>query len=492
MESWIGGIAQYLVERRYLLGLYIWVEHADQIMMMLVFTALTGTILQLFLPIVSSAWDRPGGLYYIQKALRVNLLCYLVPFVFLAFRLRTMEFHFGQDMWITYHYSNQGFFGTPQIRMVSNVINFIWLIGFIICFVRSRKKKSIVKRIFRMGKPAGPELQERMDMWKERMGLKEPISLWVLPGIPTSFTTGVRRKQIWLPVEMSMDKNDMMLIHELLHISHKDIMWGNLMNLVFCVNWYNPLCRRLIREMGKWDEALVDAEVLRYCSDKGAYMNLLLSQTVEWRDSSLAPSEIRALVHKQSEIKERILRMICHEERTRISKTKVIVMAAAIALVSFTAAIATSSLLVEAKGLWVEATDAGVKEEVNGKDHDFLVEEIMTAEEVASYKITVDESIDLAAESSGMINWELPGYEANETGSVYLPAGSTIEVMAFFNPDDKIIKIAVKRGGNIYSFVEDSGTLHHEFYISTSGYYRIAAFNPNSTTVTVTGHYSIQ
>ena len=49
MESWIGGIAHYLVERRYLLGLYIGVDYADQIMMMLVFTALTGTILQLFL-----------------------------------------------------------------------------------------------------------------------------------------------------------------------------------------------------------------------------------------------------------------------------------------------------------------------------------------------------------------------------------------------------------------------------------------------------------
>ncbi len=493
MKLWISGMTQFLAERRYLYGVYLWVLHSHHIFMVLVLTTVTGIIIQFLMREVQKKCDRPGGLKYIQIALRINLLAYIIPFVYLVLRAQTIRIEPGEDIWFYYVYNNRGFDSSPQIHSVTFLIVQIWLVGFLISSFRFLLTRKNIKILLLKGTKAEESLYGEMTQWKNRMEIRDQIELVMFSGIPTSFTIGLYKKIICLPAGKEKNDYTLMLIHELLHIKHGDMFWGCLMSFASAVQWFNPFCRHLLSNMDRWDEACVDEEVQQCQVNLGAYMKLLLMQALDWRNAvSFQTNGMRTMSQKGSGIKERISRMDHHRAIDSINKTKAIRGTVTLAAAGIVFSLISGSLLVEAKGRWVEATEEAHKMEMNGRDLDVYVEKTMSVEELDSYVITVDESIDLAADSSGSINWQLNGFQAMETGSVYLSAGSEIEVVAFASPTDKTVKIAVKRGANEYSYINGNAAIYHTFPITVSGTYSIAAFNPNATAVTLTGGYYIR
>ena len=53
-----------------------------------------------------------------------------------------------------------------------------------------------------------------------------------------------------------------MLLHELLHLQYRDVLWGLVLCLARCVHWCNPLLWYCANQAGNDLEALCDQRVL--------------------------------------------------------------------------------------------------------------------------------------------------------------------------------------------------------------------------------------
>lgn len=97
-----------------------------------------------------------------------------------------------------------------------------------------------------------------------------------LNGIPAPFISGILKPILILP-ESRVDEK--IILHELLHLKYKDVLWGAVIALFKCIHWCNPVLRYCLNEIGNDIEQLCDSRTLERLSgeDRREYGNLLLS-----------------------------------------------------------------------------------------------------------------------------------------------------------------------------------------------------------------------
>lgn len=83
-------------------------------------------------------------------------------------------------------------------------------------------------------------------------------------GIETAFICGVFRPVLVFPVNMRMDEK--IVLHELLHLKHRDVLWGLVICLFRCLHWCNPLLWMCADLAGNDLEALCDQRALERLS----------------------------------------------------------------------------------------------------------------------------------------------------------------------------------------------------------------------------------
>ncbi len=127
--------------------------------------------------------------------------------------------------------------------------------------------------ILRKGKPAAlPQLQrvaERYDL---------PVCAAVeVTGLPSAFVCGILRPVLALPAGVETDEK--VLLHELLHLKHRDVLWGIVICFFRCVHWCNPLLWYCADQAGNDLESLCDQRVLERLEgeDRRDYGRILLS-----------------------------------------------------------------------------------------------------------------------------------------------------------------------------------------------------------------------
>lgn len=108
----------------------------------------------------------------------------------------------------------------------------------------------------RRGRPAGEEQVRRV---AAAYGLT-PCRAVAVPGLPTAFVCGVVRPVLALPEGVEVD--DKVILHELLHLRHRDAAWGLLICLFRCLHWCNPLLWYCWNRAQNDSEALCDQRVL--------------------------------------------------------------------------------------------------------------------------------------------------------------------------------------------------------------------------------------
>ena len=84
-----------------------------------------------------------------------------------------------------------------------------------------------------------------------------------------------------LPAEEATD--DKVLLHELLHLKHRDAFWGLVICLLRCIHWCNPLLWYCADRVGNDLEALCDQRVLEHLEgeDRRDYVRILLAMSNE-------------------------------------------------------------------------------------------------------------------------------------------------------------------------------------------------------------------
>lgn len=99
--------------------------------------------------------------------------------------------------------------------------------------------------------------------------------------LPSAFVCGMFRPVLALPAAAEVD--DKVLLHELLHLKYKDVIWGWIIALFRCLHWCNPLIWLCADLAGNDLESLCDQRVLERLEgeDRRDYGRILLSMADE-------------------------------------------------------------------------------------------------------------------------------------------------------------------------------------------------------------------
>ena len=142
----------------------------------------------------------------------------------------------------------------------------LFLARYILSYVRLRL-------LLRRGAPV--EKQQIREV-AERYGL--PVCPAVeVEGLSSAFICGALRPVLALPAPARVD--DKVILHELLHLKHRDILWGLVICLFRCVHWCNPILWACADLAGNDLESLCDQRVLERLEgeDRREYGKILLS-----------------------------------------------------------------------------------------------------------------------------------------------------------------------------------------------------------------------
>lgn len=132
----------------------------------------------------------------------------------------------------------------------------------------------------RCGQPAKIPIQEQIHGVAERYRLKACPAVEV-EGLSSAFVCGALRPVLVLPAGIQTDEK--VLLHELLHRTYHDVVWGIVICLFRCVHWCNPLLWYCADAAGNDLEALCDQRVLERLEgeDRRDYGRILLSMANE-------------------------------------------------------------------------------------------------------------------------------------------------------------------------------------------------------------------
>lgn len=144
---------------------------------------------------------------------------------------------------------------------------------------------------------------------KAALRVKNEVKLVVSEVTDTPFTIGVFHPTIVMPLSMkAFDKADCRYIieHELNHIKNHDIVFKFMALLATAINWFNPICYFMYRELSNVSELYCDfcttkemdsAERKRYC-------NLIVDLATE-DENKVTKKYVASLVNNDSRIIER-------------------------------------------------------------------------------------------------------------------------------------------------------------------------------------------
>lgn len=113
-------------------------------------------------------------------------------------------------------------------------------------------------------------------------GITRNIPIYSTVFLRSPIITGFFKPCIYVPIHLISEDNEAdiryMLLHELQHYKHNDIVANHLLNLAKIIYWFNPLVRYALKEMKNDCEIACDTSVLNIlkADDHIAYGNTLL------------------------------------------------------------------------------------------------------------------------------------------------------------------------------------------------------------------------
>lgn len=98
---------------------------------------------------------------------------------------------------------------------------------------------------------------------KVRFAIRENDNIWVSDSIDFPFVAGIFKGRIYLPADIDDNQREYILLHEQMHIRHKDYIIRNIIAVVNIVYWWNPLIWYATYLMKQDMEMFCDESVMR-------------------------------------------------------------------------------------------------------------------------------------------------------------------------------------------------------------------------------------
>lgn len=225
----------------------------------------------------------------------------------------------------------------PIQEIVTLLSNNIWLVWLITAFVLLIRKMTVYQSFVHYVK-AGQTfvsdivLLDQLSVLVEKAGMKKPVELCVNPLISSPLLIGFFRPCIVLPsTDLAENNFSYIVLHELTHHWHLDILYKWMVQITVCLHWFNPLVYIMSREINKACEFSCDEAIIAKLDEsrKEEYGKTLLDAMVNAGTYKESLASV-TLNESKEMLKERLGAIMNYKKKSNLTKTCTMILTAAI------------------------------------------------------------------------------------------------------------------------------------------------------------------
>lgn len=207
------------------------------------------------------------------------------------------------------------------------ILCIIWITGILVMTIFLVKSFLRLRRIKKSALPLQNENVRRLyGHCLKEINITRHIPIYSTAFLTSPIVAGLFKPCIYVPIHFISDYQESemryILLHELQHYRHKDILSGYLMNLTGILYWFHPLVWYALRQMRSDKEIACDTSVLQMIEEDAyeEYGNTLINFAEK---ISLTPFPFTAGIGgNKMEIERRIINIAFYEKPTSCQKRK--------------------------------------------------------------------------------------------------------------------------------------------------------------------------
>lgn len=220
--------------------------------------------------------------------------------------------------------------GNVSIINIDRIVVFVWLGGTVILL-------GYFAVIFAVFTHRQKKRRDKVDditlnillSCKSKLNINKNVNLYFADTTP--MLIGLFKPSIYIPDNLNPEELEAVLIHELCHMKHLDVLWSAIAATVLCLNWYNPVIWISFFMFKRDIELYCDERTLKFTGNKQSYAKLLL-KTATKNKYVLGTSSLQS---GKSDVKQRIKFLAKYKKITALAVIAVI-LAAAISVICLT------------------------------------------------------------------------------------------------------------------------------------------------------------
>ncbi len=221
----------------------------------------------------------------------VALLMFVIPFFSLIMKIdRSYQSFLEHTLMVVTGKSEiqNKFYDIIQQTDISNQIVTIWLIGMILYFIYEMSYYIYTIKTIKKGISLSETIWQRVlsEVQKE-LHIHKKISLYGKIDVAQPCTIGILKQYILIPSllvnQLSETEMKAILRHECMHMKRNDVPLKAAMQVLSCLNWFNPLFAIVRNSLYDWIEVGCDEELTEKFTkeEKKTYIKVLLKLTEE-------------------------------------------------------------------------------------------------------------------------------------------------------------------------------------------------------------------
>lgn len=320
------------------------------------------------------------------------------------------------------------------------------------------------------------------------VGVTGEIRLLTSPVVQSPMLIGFFRPTILLPSENLPDSDArFILAHELTHFRRGDLWKKLLINMIQCIHWFNPIVYLLNQDFAYWLETSCDEEIVSFLDyeqrKEYGYLLINYASTSRYVGSKLYVSFTTC----RYKLKRRISIMMKSNKNFHSLLGLVLALALVVGCLTtsaFAATVDTDKTSDDLALSFSDGQDNAIKEyKCEEKDTD-----IVTIDQMTEYTATIDLStaisMDLGGKARAMktIAWDVDKGSINiATEACSMEAGQKININVSVSPASSAVWIGIVDPSGTFRYVTAaSGSVNHDFSITTRGTYYVCVMNGSS------------
>ena len=213
---------------------------------------------------LARAWELKASGITIYRWLKTVLVIWSLPLLFLAVNFYLQN---RVDWGVT---DGDYFPHLLPVRYIDSVLLIIWGVGVLVQFIRCLIVWIKDRRaVYRLPLMSHMGWENDAAAVAADLGIRRKVQLRLGPSDGSPQMVGICRPVVVISrMDLTSQERRIVLYHELAHYKHRDLWWQIVMELMICLNWFNPICHRLRQHMTLWCETACDAWACRQRKDQ--------------------------------------------------------------------------------------------------------------------------------------------------------------------------------------------------------------------------------